>query len=115
MITEWFAGGKKADKCWDKDHQPSPTPMGETTNSFYTPTMVAQLMSWLATAGPGKSAMSLTGVWPFDSPGFIAQDLNGFTPTFFDSNFSCGKRVQGAAGLTYEGPGQLIQEYFAKH
>jgi hypothetical protein len=113
MVTEWFTGG--ASSCWDINNQPTPpVPIG---GYAYTdsPTIASQFTAWLATSGPGGSAMSFSGAWPFDSPGYITQDLTTYTPTFFDTHFACGVQVQGTAGYTYEGPGQLIQTYFLNH
>jgi hypothetical protein len=113
IVTEWFTGGQAS--CWDTNQQPTPpVPIGGYTYTD-SPTIASQFTTWLATAGPNGSAISFTGAWPFDSPGYITQDLTTYTLTFFDSSFACGVQVQGAAGYTYEGPGKVIQTYFFNH
>ena len=116
LASEWYTGVEGTGECWDTvtPKQPSPTPNGYTApTNFSSPVLAATFLSWLETAGPNGMPISITGVWPFDSPGYIVQDLTTFAPTFFDSNFACGKQVTGVNGeMTYEGPGTAVQSYF---
>jgi hypothetical protein len=117
VVSEWFTGGAFGKLCFDPSHQPSPPlpPGYSSPTNFFTPTMAQDFVNWLATAGPNNSTMSLLGAWPFDEAGYIIQDFTSYAPTFFDANFACGVKVQGANGQTYEGPGAVLQSFFAVH
>jgi MBG domain (YGX type) len=118
ILTEWFTGAINSDFCWD-NNSPTTVPNGytSTNDSFYSPTIASQFFTWLETAGPGGTPISLAGAWAFDAgAGYYAQDTADYYPTFFDSSFSCGVQVTGTDGtLTYEGPGQILANFFRPH
>ena len=115
ILTEWFTGAIDTDFCWNNT-SPTTIPNGYTSTNdiFYSPTITTQFTTWMKTAGPGGTPISLAGAWAFDAkPGYWVQDTTNYAPTFFDGSFSCYVQVTGTDGTpTYEGPGQIIANYF---
>jgi hypothetical protein len=115
ILTEWFTGAIDSDFCWNYS-SPTTVPNGYTSTNdvFYSPTIATQFTSWIKTAGPGGTPISLAGAWAFDAgPGYWVQDTTNYYPTFFDGSFACGTQVTGTDGTkTSEGPGQTIANFF---
>lgn len=127
LLTEWNSAGgdpiqtgDNSNKCWDTYKGIWNNTAGIPYNytfvlpTPYSPSLVQTMISWLISSGPNHSPIPFTGVYGFDNGAYENnQDMTWIHPTYFDTQFQCGKLFTGNITTQFQGHGNMIKNYFS--